>query len=168
MIINVLDIVILITCSSIVTHLPPHRCQFYLISWPGLTVFIMALERNMKHIPQKVTIACDDWWSFNWHQTMKQSSWRRHQMQTFSVLLAFCAGNSPVTGEFPTQRPVTRSFDIFFDLHLNQQLGKQWRLRWFETISRSVWRLCDANLSRSFIAHSTLYLNQRRFYLSCF
>ena len=37
-------------------------------------------------------------------------------METFSALLAICAGNSPVPGEFPTQRPVTRSFDVFFDL----------------------------------------------------
>ena len=36
-------------------------------------------------------------------------------METFSALLAFCAGNSPFTGEFPTQRPVMRSFDVFFD-----------------------------------------------------
>ena len=40
-------------------------------------------------------------------------------METFSALLAICAGNSPVPGEFPTQRPVTRSFDVFFDLRLN-------------------------------------------------
>ena len=40
--------------------------------------------------------------------------WWRHQMETFSALLAICAGNSPVPGEFPTQRPVTRSFDVFF------------------------------------------------------
>ena len=40
-------------------------------------------------------------------------------MEIFSALLALCAGNSPVTGEFPAQRPVTRSFDIFFDLRLN-------------------------------------------------
>ena len=39
-------------------------------------------------------------------------------METFSALLAICAGNSPATGEFPTQRPVTRSFDVFFDLRL--------------------------------------------------
>ena len=32
-------------------------------------------------------------------------------MEKFSALLAICAGNSPVPGEFPTQRPVTRSFD---------------------------------------------------------
>ena len=38
--------------------------------------------------------------------------------KTFSALLAICAGNSPVTGEFPTQRPVTRGFAVFFDLRL--------------------------------------------------
>ena len=37
-----------------------------------------------------------------------------------SALLALCAGNSPVTGEFPSQRPVTRRFDVFFDLRLNK------------------------------------------------
>ena len=40
-------------------------------------------------------------------------------METFSSQLAICAGNSPVPGKFPTQRPVTRSFDVFFDLRLN-------------------------------------------------
>ena len=40
-------------------------------------------------------------------------------METFSAQLAICSGNSPVPGEFPTQRPVTRSFDVFFDLGLN-------------------------------------------------
>ena len=39
--------------------------------------------------------------------------WWRHQMETFSALLVICAGNSPVPGEFPAQRPVTRSFDVF-------------------------------------------------------
>ena len=55
----------------------------------------------------------------------------------------FCAGNSPVTGEFSAQRPVTRSFDVFFELYLNQQLSKQWRRRWFETPSCSLWRHCN-------------------------
>ena len=45
-------------------------------------------------------------------------SWWRHQMEALSALLALCAGNSPVTSEFPVQRPVTRSFDVFFDLRL--------------------------------------------------
>ena len=46
-------------------------------------------------------------------------------METFSALLALCAGNSPVTGEFPSQWPVTWSFDVFFDLCLNKWLTKQ-------------------------------------------
>ena len=49
-------------------------------------------------------------------------------------------GNSPVTGEFPSQRPVTRSFDVFFDLRLIKRLRKQSRRRWFETPMRSLWR----------------------------
>ena len=67
-------------------------------------------------------------------------SWWRHQMDTFSALLAICAGNSPVSGEFPTQRPVTRSFDVFFDLCLNKRLSKQWWGWWFETLSCPLWR----------------------------
>ena len=64
-------------------------------------------------------------------------------METFSASLALCAGNSPVTGEFPPQRPGTRSFDVPFDLRLNQKMSKQWRRRWFETPSRSLWRHCN-------------------------
>ena len=67
-------------------------------------------------------------------------AWWRHQMETFSTLLALCVGNSPVTGEFPEQRPVTLSFDVFFDLHLNKWLSKQLWGWWFETPSRSLWR----------------------------
>ena len=46
-----------------------------------------------------------------------------HQMETFSALLAICAGNSPVLGEFPVQRPVTQNFDVFFDLRLNKRVN---------------------------------------------
>ena len=45
-------------------------------------------------------------------------------METLSALLAICAGNSLVTGEFPAQMPVTRSFDVVFDLRLNKRLSK--------------------------------------------
>ena len=51
------------------------------------------------------------------------SSWWRHQMETFSALLAFCVGNSTVSGEFPAQRPVMRSFDVFFDQWLTTVIG---------------------------------------------
>ena len=67
-------------------------------------------------------------------------TWWRHRMETFSALLALCAGNSPVTGELPSQRPVTRSFDASFDLHMNKQSSKQSRGWWFETPSRPLWR----------------------------
>ena len=70
-------------------------------------------------------------------------TWWRHQMEAFSALLAICAGNSPVPGEFPAQRPVTRSFDVFFDLRLNQRLSKQWWGWWFETLPRPLWRHCN-------------------------
>ena len=33
------------------------------------------------------------------------NTWWRHQMETFSVLLVLCVGNSPVTSEFPSQKP---------------------------------------------------------------
>ena len=67
-------------------------------------------------------------------------SWWRHQMETFSALLAICAGNSPVPGEFPAQRPVTQSFNVCFDLRLNKRLSKQSWGWWFETLSRQLWR----------------------------
>ena len=52
-------------------------------------------------------------------------------MEAFSALLTLCVGNSP--GKFPSQRPVTRSFDVFFDLCLNKRLSKQSWGWWFET-----------------------------------
>ena len=61
-----------------------------------------------------------------------------HQMEIFSALLALCVGNSPVTGEFLSQKPVRRSFDIFFDLHLNKRLSKQSWGWWVETPSHSL------------------------------
>ena len=46
-------------------------------------------------------------------------------METFSAFLTICAGNSSVTGELPAQKPVRRSFDVFFDPRLNKRLSKQ-------------------------------------------
>ena len=96
---------------------------------------------------------------------MTKLPWWRHQMETFFALLAFCMGNSPellcgefTGGEFPTQRPVTRSFDVFFDLHLNKQLSKQPRGWWFETPSGSLWHQCDGNITISFLYASVVVL----------
>ena len=73
-------------------------------------------------------------------------AWWRHQMETFSTLLALCARHSLVTGEFPTQRPVTRSFDVFFDLRLNKGLSKQMWGWWFDTPSGSLGRHCKGKV----------------------
>ena len=72
----------------------------------------------------------------------RNTCWR-HQMETFSALLALCAKNSPVTDEFPSQGPVTRSFGVFFDPLLNKRLSKQSWGWWCETPSRSLSRQCN-------------------------
>ena len=72
-------------------------------------------------------------------------TWWRHPMETFSALLAICAGNSPVTGEFSAKRPVTRSFDVSFDLRLNKRLSKQLWAWWFETPLCPLWRHCNVD-----------------------
>ena len=79
-------------------------------------------------------------------------------METFSALLAICAGNSPPSGEFPAQRPVTRSSDVFFDLCLNKRLRKQSWGWWFETLSRPLWRHCNEK-EHTYSAPSTLFGN---------
>ena len=71
------------------------------------------------------------------------STWWRHQMETFSALLALCAGNSSVTGEFPTHKPVTRGFYVFFDLRVGKRLRNQSWGWWFETPSRPLWCHCN-------------------------
>ena len=76
-------------------------------------------------------------------------AWWRHQMETFSALLVLCAGNSPVPGEVSSQRPVTRSFHVFFDLRLNKRLSKQSWGRWFETPSPPLWRHRNGNAKKS-------------------
>ena len=57
----------------------------------------------------------------------------------FRVTGQLC-GEFTGTGEFPTQRPVTRSFDVYFDLRPNKRLNKQLRGWWFETPSLPLWR----------------------------
>ena len=98
-------------------------------------------------------------------------SWWRHQMETFSVVLAIYAGNSPVPGEFPAQRLVTRSFHVCFDLRLNKRLNKQSWGWLFETLSRPLWRHCNVLLQliwerrtkpKFTITQSTVLINPRK------
>ena len=80
------------------------------------------------------------WKLFDWWHRLFMSLWWRHQMETFSALLAICAGNSPVSGEFPAQRPETRSCDVFFDLPLDGRLSKHSWGWWLEPPSCPFWR----------------------------
>ena len=116
------------------------------LTWPFYEWIPAFLRRCMRHSWMRRSA----WWLqmsiINRHtgSIVTIVSWWRHQMETFSALLAICAGNSPVPGEFPTQRPVTRGgFDVFFDLRLNKRLSKQWWGWWFETLSRPLWRQCN-------------------------
>ena len=78
-----------------------------------------------------------------------------------NVLMALCAGNSPVISEFHRQRPVTRNFGIFFDLHLNKQLSKQLRCQWFETPPRSLWRHCNEVIIYTYsVSMSVVFVNE--------
>ena len=85
-------------------------------------------------------------------QWVIQNAWWRDQLETFSALLAICARNSLVTGEFPhTQRPVSRTFDVSFDLRLIKRLSKRWWDWWFETPSRPLWRHVDGLMAREIL-----------------
>ena len=65
-------------------------------------------------------------------------------------------------GEFPAQRPVTRSFDVFFDPRLNKRLSKQSWGWWFETLSCQLWRHCNVNkFEGSFVAHEVLIMGSK-------
>ena len=73
----------------------------------------------------------------------------------FSITGPLC-GNSPITGEFPAQRPVTRSFDVFFDMRRYKPLSKQsWGWR-FETPSRSLWRHFNEEVKTYVNTHTLL------------
>ena len=70
-----------------------------------------------------------------------RKTWR-HQMETFSVLLAICAGNPPEPVNSP-HKGQRRGALMFFYLHLNIRLSKQSWGGWFETQSRPLWRQCN-------------------------
>ena len=103
------------TISSTVISYVCANCHF------SLEGTVCYRNSAFKHIARSSTVI-DRKRTPVWHRSA--TSWWHHQMETFSALLAICAGNSPVPGEFPTQRPATRSFDVFFDRRLNKRLSK--------------------------------------------
>ena len=106
---------------------------------PGVRALLLTICNAWCGIPRMIRVASQG----------STDQWCRHEMETFLALLAIWAGNSPITGEFPKQRPVTRSFDVFFVLQLNKRSSKQSWGCWFETPSRPLWRHCNAILWKS-------------------
>ena len=94
-------------------------------------------------------------------------SWRHHhRMETFSVKLALWVWNSPVTSEFPSQRPCNEAgFGAFFDQHLSKRLCKLSGRGWFETPSRSSWSHCNAFVLLP--EHLTSYFKKPRRHKIC-
>ena len=84
-----------------------------------------------------------------WICAQSPTPWWRHQMETFSALLALCAGIISVTGEFPAQRQVTLSFDVFFDLRLDKRLSKRSWGWWLEMPLCPL--RCHCNAARNYI-----------------
>ena len=118
------------------------------ITIPGKTVFVLRRDPGVHFTCHFHPLSIQIQWKIRFcsHESCSQvfaTIWWRHQMETFSALLAICAGNSPVPGEFPAQRPVTRSFDVFCDLRQNKRFSKQSWGWWFETLSRPLWRHCN-------------------------
>ena len=131
-------------------------CCTYLSFWPTIASEVnkmgIIISRNDTDIQSHMG-KCVQY--VPWRTTMpplyfKNLQWWGHEMEKFSALLPVYAGNSPVTGEFPAQRPMTRIFDIFFDRRLNKRLSKQSGGWWFETPLRPLWHHCNTCLSRLF------------------
>ena len=108
--------------------------KYFISHFAGACDYLSMLGLKLNHVSKRGP---------RWHDI----PWWCHRMETFSTLLDIYVGNSLVTGEFPPQRPVTRSFDVFFDLRLNKQLSKQSWGWWFEMPSHLLWRHCNAKWS---------------------
>ena len=67
-----------------------------------------------------------------------------HTCSTWPMMTSSNRNLSSVTVEFPAQRSVG-SFDVFFDLRLNERLIKQSWGWWLETPSRPLWRHSNAS-----------------------
>ena len=93
------------------------------ISWPSLDLILSPYNRGPR-------LGVGTRW---WFQ-ISVSLGRQHddiiKWKHFPRYWPFMRG---IHWSLPSQRPVTRSFDVFFSLRLNKQLSKQsWGL-WFET-----------------------------------
>ena len=122
----------------------------------GLSTALFVQQLVQAHIKENIKLSVSQVFVREFHRSwcipltkavnaVNVPAWWRHQMETLSALLTLYAGKSPITGEFSSQRPVTRSFDVFLDLRLNKRLSKQSRRQWLETPLPSFWRHCNVS-----------------------
>ena len=114
------------------THLPEAN---ELTGMPLLAISITVVTHDLNSVEKVLRCAVIAFLAFSAYQIAKNLCTWCHQMETFSALL--------VTGEFPSQRPVTWSFDVFFDPCLNKWLSKQLWGWWFEMSSCPLWHHCN-------------------------
>ena len=120
-------------------------CAFGRVKTVGIKyLYPEMIERNSLSLETAIVFCPFLKWSqsrliyFKWQCYMMTSS----NGSIFLVTVPLC-GKSPVTGEFPSQMPEARSYDVSFHLRLNKRLSTQSRRWWFETPSRSLWRHCN-------------------------
>ena len=119
------------------------------------------------HASHKMTtqISCSWWWIIyvndihddviKWKHSPRYWPFVRGIQRSPVNSPPFLRITGPLCGEFtsprwiPAQRPVTGSFDVFFDLRPNKWQSKQWWGRWFETPSSPLWRHCNVYLRRA-------------------
>ena len=117
--------------------------------WDGSIIWSSSTWTTRISLPYMIIVVT--WQLVTWRRNIPEHRFSGHddvikwKHIPFRVTGPLC-GNSLVTGEFPSKRPVMRSFDVFFDLRLNKRFSKQSRRWLFETPSRSLWRHCNAGM----------------------
>ena len=82
------------------------------------------------------------------------STWWRNQMETFSAIAGHLCGEFTGSRWIPAQRPVMRSFDVFFYLRLNKRLSKHLWGWWCGTLSCPLWRHCNVKVILCWSLHT--------------
>ena len=118
-------------------------------------------------------VAHSPYWLFPFLLVKRRNKWTAG----WKLMMTSSNGNifrvtGHLCGEFtgprwiPAHRPVTRSFDVFFGLRLAKPLSKQWWGRWFETLSRPLWRHC--NVSHIFVWNTSIEESEFKSLSLCF
>ena len=134
--------VLLLTNKSVNFLVTFHTCRYVIFrlcsQWEHLTTMgnwtnlQIGFENQLSAISNPSSPCLRIFWK-KWGNATP-ALWVNHdESWIISALPGLCVGNSLVTGEFPSQRPVTRGFDVFFDLRLNKRLSKQSWGWWCET-----------------------------------